>query len=108
MAPNQNTADDSNGVAPAVASQGGSRPAGRPPAPARAREAVSRRAGRPHKAVRSMTGYAHLTADTPLGRVTVELRSVNSRFTDLQFRLGDDLRAIEPMLRGQIAAAVSR
>ena len=64
-------------------------------------------ARRGRKTVRSMTGYAHRSEDT--GRpATVELRSVNSRFTDLQFRLGDDLRALEPMLREQITAAVSR
>jgi uncharacterized protein YicC (UPF0701 family) len=60
------------------------------------------------KTVRSMTGYAHRSEDTPIGRATVELRSVNSRFTDLQFRLGDELRTLEPMLREQITAVVSR
>jgi uncharacterized protein YicC (UPF0701 family) len=66
-------------------------------------------AARPaRKTVRSMTGYAHRSEDTPIGRATVELRSVNSRFTDLQFRLGDELRALEPMLREQITSVVSR
>jgi uncharacterized protein YicC (UPF0701 family) len=66
-------------------------------------------AARPvRKTVRSMTGYAHGSEDTPIGRATLELRSVNSRFTDLQFRLGDELRALEPMLREQITAVVSR
>jgi uncharacterized protein (TIGR00255 family) len=60
------------------------------------------------KTVRSMTGYAHRSEDTPIGRATLELRSVNSRFTDLQFRLGDELRTLEPMLREQITAVVSR
>ncbi len=60
------------------------------------------------KTVRSMTGYAHRSEDTAIGRATVELRSVNSRFTDLQFRLVDELRALEPLLREQITAAVSR
>lgn len=55
-----------------------------------------------------MTGYAHRSEDMPAGRITVELRSVNSRFTDIQFRIGDELRAIEPQLREQIAAQVSR
>ena len=66
-------------------------------------------AARPaRKTVRSMTGYAHRSEDTPIGRATLELRSVNSRFTDLQFRLGDDVRALEPILREQITAVVSR
>ena len=58
--------------------------------------------------MRSMTGYAHRSTETPLGRVTMELRSVNSRFTDLQFRLAEDLRSVEPMLRERITAVVSR
>ena len=66
-------------------------------------------AARPaRKTVRSMTGYAHRSEDTSIGRATLELRSVNSRFTDLQFRLGDDVRALEPILREQITAVVSR
>jgi uncharacterized protein YicC (UPF0701 family) len=67
--------------------------------------AAARPAG---KTVRSMTGYAHRSEDTPLGRATLELRSVNSRFTDLQFRLGDELRALEPLLRERITALVKR
>lgn len=59
-------------------------------------------------AVRSMTGYAHRSEDTRLGRVTIELRSVNSRFADLQFRLSEELRPIEPLLRERMARAVSR
>ena len=55
-----------------------------------------------------MTGYAHRSEDTALGRATIELRSVNSRFTDLQFRLNDDLRSIEPALRDRITKVVSR
>jgi uncharacterized protein (TIGR00255 family) len=55
-----------------------------------------------------MTGYAHRSEDTPLGRATVELRSVNSRFADLQFRLPDELRPVEPLLRDRITAVVSR
>ena len=31
--------------------------------------------------VNSMTGYAHQSADTPLGRLDIEIRAVNSRFT---------------------------
>jgi uncharacterized protein (TIGR00255 family) len=58
--------------------------------------------------VRSMTGYAHRSAETDMGQATIEVRSVNSRFTDLQLRLADELRAIEPLLRERITAAVSR
>jgi uncharacterized protein (TIGR00255 family) len=55
-----------------------------------------------------MTGYAAASADSPRGRLSLELRSVNARFMDLQFRIAEELRALEPMLREMIAARVSR
>jgi uncharacterized protein (TIGR00255 family) len=79
--------------------------------------------------VYSMTGFAHATAgaggtadDTAQkaasvapsaaaaagSAVTVEARSVNSRFLDLAFRLPDELRGLEPALRELIGAAFKR
>ena len=55
-----------------------------------------------------MTGYAAASAGSPGGSLSLELRSVNSRFLDLQFRVVDELRAHEPMLRELITARVSR
>jgi uncharacterized protein (TIGR00255 family) len=55
-----------------------------------------------------MTGYACVTRDTPAGRVVLELRSVNSRFLDLGFRMPDDLRAAEPGIRELLTAGVAR
>jgi uncharacterized protein (TIGR00255 family) len=55
-----------------------------------------------------MTGYAVASADTPRGALTLELRSVNSRFLDLQFRVAEELRAAEPLLRERIAARIAR
>jgi uncharacterized protein (TIGR00255 family) len=55
-----------------------------------------------------MTGYALVAAEHPRGALTLELRSVNSRFLDLQFRVADELRAQEPLLREAIAARVAR
>lgn len=55
-----------------------------------------------------MTGYAVATRETAGGTVTIELKSVNSRFLDLQFRINDELRALEPALREAIMARVSR
>ena len=56
----------------------------------------------------SMTGFAVQTRD--MGRVALhlELRSVNSRYLDLTFRIGDDLRQAEPILREAITARLSR
>ncbi|HQX07092.1 MAG TPA: YicC family protein [Zoogloea sp.] len=58
--------------------------------------------------IHSMTGYAVQTRD--LGRVALhlELRSVNSRYLDLAFRINDDLRQAEPMLREAITAKLRR
>jgi len=58
--------------------------------------------------IHSMTGYAAATGNTPRGALNIELRSVNARFLDLQFRVSDELRSLEPALRELIAARVSR
>jgi uncharacterized protein (TIGR00255 family) len=58
--------------------------------------------------IKSMTGYALVSAEHPHGALTVELRSVNSRYLDLQFRMPDELRALETVLREAIAARVAR
>ncbi|MBX6393394.1 MAG: hypothetical protein IRY96_07955, partial [Burkholderiales bacterium] len=58
--------------------------------------------------IQSMTGYATVVRELPQGTLTLELRSVNSRFLDLQFRIVDDLRAVEPSLRERITARIAR
>jgi uncharacterized protein (TIGR00255 family) len=58
--------------------------------------------------IHSMTGYAALARELPQGTVAVELRSVNSRFLDLQFRIAEELRALEPQLRERLGTVVSR
>lgn len=55
-----------------------------------------------------MTGFAVAAQPTPLGLLSIELRSVNSRFLDLSLRVGDELRSFEPMLREWIGTAVAR
>jgi uncharacterized protein (TIGR00255 family) len=55
-----------------------------------------------------MTGYAVTTRETPNGTLTIEIKSVNSRFLDLQFRINDDLRALEPSLREAIMGRITR
>jgi uncharacterized protein (TIGR00255 family) len=55
-----------------------------------------------------MTGYALASAEHPLGALTLELRSVNARYLDVQFRTPDELRGLEPVLREAIAARVAR
>ena len=61
-----------------------------------------------------MTGFASAGAAPategeahPVG-VTVEMRTVNSRFLDIAFRLPDELRQIEPALRELLTAGLRR
>jgi uncharacterized protein (TIGR00255 family) len=70
--------------------------------------------------VNSMTGYASAqsqsvagapsaqTKAAPAGRLGIEIRSVNSRFLDLSFRLPDELRSSEPALRELLGAKLKR
>jgi uncharacterized protein (TIGR00255 family) len=55
-----------------------------------------------------MTGYAVATSEGAAGTLTIEIKSVNSRFLDLQFRINDELRALEPDMRSAIMAAIQR
>lgn len=71
--------------------------------------------------VYSMTGYASAQQSPAPGaaghegrppgansRLGLEIRSVNSRFLDLSFRLADELRAHEPALRELLAGRLKR
>ncbi len=56
----------------------------------------------------SMTGYAVTAKELASGTLTAEIRSVNHRYLDIQFRLPEELRAIEPALREMLAARLTR
>jgi uncharacterized protein (TIGR00255 family) len=56
----------------------------------------------------SMTGYAVAARELENAVLNLELRSVNHRYLDIQFRLPDELRAIEPALREALAARLNR
>jgi uncharacterized protein (TIGR00255 family) len=55
-----------------------------------------------------MTGYASGARELPQVSIAGELKSVNSRYLDIQFRLPDELRSLEPQLREMIAGSVVR
>ena len=59
-------------------------------------------------AIHSMTGYAVAARELSCGALNLELRAVNHRYLDAQFRMPDELRAIEPQMREAIAGKVSR
>jgi len=56
----------------------------------------------------SMTGFARESVTTGTQTVTVECRSVNNRFLDVQFRMPEALRECETLLREQVGKAFSR
>ena len=56
----------------------------------------------------SMTGYATLARELPGGSLSVEIKSVNGRFLDIQFRLTEEMRPVEPALRELITSKVTR
>ncbi len=58
--------------------------------------------------IRSMTAFAGAEVETPWGALAFELRSVNHRYLELNPRLPEELRAIEPMLRERVAAKLTR
>ena len=58
--------------------------------------------------IASMTGYAALSSENPSVSLALELRSVNNRFLDLQFRLPDELRSLEPAMRDLLTADLTR
>ena len=56
----------------------------------------------------SMTGFARQSAETSLGTLSWEVRAVNHRYLDLQFRLPDELRPKEQAFRQQVGAVLRR
>jgi len=56
----------------------------------------------------SMTGFASLEREIANGVLVVELRSVNHRYLELQMKLDDSLRSVEPLVRELITAKLGR
>jgi uncharacterized protein (TIGR00255 family) len=55
-----------------------------------------------------MTGFARQSAESAAGTMTWELRAVNHRYLDVQFRLPDELRPQEQTFKKQVSAILSR
>jgi uncharacterized protein (TIGR00255 family) len=58
--------------------------------------------------IRSMTGYGRSEVQTPGGRFTIEMRSVNHRFGEVLVRLPRDLTPLEDRVRAAIQGRVLR
>lgn len=55
-----------------------------------------------------MTGYGKATATLPVGTVTIEIRSLNSKFLDLSLRLPRQLQDKEYAIRNLVTAPLER
>ena len=56
----------------------------------------------------SMTGFARSSVSTADFSVTIECRSVNSRYLDIQFRIPESLRSLESQMRSIIGQFIAR
>jgi len=55
-----------------------------------------------------MTGFARQSAESSVGALTWELRAVNHRYLDVQFRLPEELRPQEQAFKQQVSAVLKR
>jgi uncharacterized protein (TIGR00255 family) len=58
--------------------------------------------------IHSMTGYAAASRDLGSAVMNLEIKSVNSRYLDISFRLSEDLRFLEMPLRERITGRIGR
>ncbi len=58
--------------------------------------------------ISSMTGYANAKVQTDIGLLSIDIRSVNSRFLDLSFRASEEIRFLEPKFREIISGKIAR
>jgi len=56
----------------------------------------------------SMTGFARQSAESDAGTLTWELRAVNHRYLDIQFRLPEELRPKEQAFKQQVSTVLKR
>lgn len=58
--------------------------------------------------VSSMTGFAHHQIQTLLGILTIDVKSVNSRYQEISIRLPEELRFMEGEVRIALSKSVAR
>ncbi|MDJ0656924.1 MAG: YicC/YloC family endoribonuclease [Xanthomonadales bacterium] len=56
----------------------------------------------------SMTAFAAAADETPWGRLTLELRSLNHRYLEVGLRLPEEFRSMEPALRERVTGRLNR
>lgn len=58
--------------------------------------------------ITSMTGFASVAREYDFGAISLELRSVNHRYLEIQFRLPDEFKSVENPMREAILARLTR
>ncbi len=58
--------------------------------------------------IRSMTGYGRKETGGEIGRFTIEIRSVNNRYIDIQVKMPKNLAVMEPRVRKALMERFSR
>ena len=58
--------------------------------------------------ISSMTGFFFGEKDTKFGSLVIEIKTLNSRYCELQLKLGDDIRVYESQIREIILGSISR
>lgn len=58
--------------------------------------------------LRSMTGFARSETTTPEGQLLWEIRSVNHRYLEIQLKLPEAFRALDPEIRQRMSARIGR
>lgn len=58
--------------------------------------------------IHSMTAFAAVNRDTDWGRLSLELRSVNHRYLEVNLRMPEELRPLEGQFREKISARLAR
>tara|TARA_B100001769_G_scaffold265150_1_gene250102 strand:+ start:2115 stop:2966 length:852 start_codon:yes stop_codon:yes gene_type:complete len=55
-----------------------------------------------------MTSFFFKEHETEFGNLTIEIKTLNSRYFELQLKLSEDLKTLEPKIRNQISKSISR
>ena len=58
--------------------------------------------------ISSMTGFFFGEKHTKFGKLVIEIKTLNSRYFELQLKLGDEIRIYEPQIREIILKTISR
>lgn len=58
--------------------------------------------------IQSMTGFASVERQSPAGRLSWEIRSVNHRYLEVGLRLPEEFRVLEPAIRELLRETLSR